>query len=244
MTSGSRTPGDPIVDESMTGDAGAAPSDSGRSRQKRGLADEAFKALLARFAEEGRSPEAVYERLRNRLTRYLRLHLPAEADDLADRTLDRMARRIHEGTEVQNIYLFALGVARMLVHEARARYSREQLGLHEAAVLSQQPVDAHADEEQAGESEALLAALQSCIHGMSSSAAELILDYYADGEGAARIERRRNLATRLGIGMNALRNRALRLRDALERCVREKLGLRDEQRFFDTSDGSGEATGP
>jgi DNA-directed RNA polymerase specialized sigma24 family protein len=209
----------------------------------RDLADDSLKALLTRLAREGGSSEVAYERVRTRLIRYLRLHLPAEADDLADRTLDRMAHRLHEGTEVHNIYLYALGVARMLVHEARARFAREQVSLEEAAALSNPPLDTEAAEERAAESEAVFAALQACMQAMSSSGAALIIDYYAGGDGTARIENRRVLADRLGIGMNALRNRALRLRDALERCVQEKLGWRDEERSFDTSDGSDEASG-
>jgi hypothetical protein len=43
-------------------------------------------------------------------------------------------------------------------------------------------------------------------------------DYYA-GEKRARIERRQRLAAQLGIEINALRNRALRLREKLETCV-------------------------
>src|SRR5579871_770263 len=103
-------------------------------------ADAAFPALLARLGSDGEKPEVVYERLRARLITYFRLHLPAEANDLADRTLDRMARRIQEGTEVENVHSYALGVARLLVHEARTRYAREQKSiLEEAAVLEQAP---------------------------------------------------------------------------------------------------------
>jgi hypothetical protein len=48
---------------------------------------------------------------------------------------------------------------------------------------------------------------------------ELILDYYR-GEQRAKIERRSELATRLGLTMNALGIRACRIRSKLETCVR------------------------
>lgn len=202
-----------------------------RARTAGDPADAAFLALLARLGSEGDTGEAVYERLRRRLITYMRLHLPAEADDLADRTLDRMARRLHEGTAVQNIYSYALGVARMLVLEARARHSREQRSLLEQAPLLEQS----SPEEE--DSEVVLAALQGCLEHLGPAAADLILAYYG-GEGATRIEKRRRLAEELGLSINALRNRALRLREALERCTRKKLGWRDgSPRFGTIKDG-------
>lgn len=193
-------------------------------------ADAAFLALLARLGSDGEAAETVYERLRRRLITYMRLHLPAEADDLADRTLDRMARRIHEGTSVQNVYSYALGVARMLVLEARARYSREQ-----QSILEQAPLLEHSPPEEEGDAEIVLSALQGCLEHLGPAAADLILAYYG-GEGSARIEKRRRLAEELGLSVNALRNRALRLREALERCARKKLGWRDESRPLNTMD--------
>ena len=49
------------------------------------------------------------------------------------------------------------------------------------------------------------------------------LDYYG-ADGAERIATRQRLAGERGISINALRNRALRLREALEDCVRKRLG--------------------
>ena len=60
-------------------------------------------------------------------------------------------------------------------------------------------------------------------------------------DDARRIPARRELAARLGIGLNALRNRALRLRETLEQCIRQRLGesgattLRDGTPQKDTS---------
>ena len=46
----------------------------------------------------------------------------------------------------------------------------------------------------------------------------MIVEYYCDAR-RQKIERRRELARRLGISMNALCIRAYRIRDALEACV-------------------------
>ena len=197
-----------------------------------------FEALLRQLSQGGERGEAVYEKLRARLITYLRLHLPAEADALADLTLDRMARRIHGGTSIQNVYSYALGVARMVVFEARARFSRERSGFEEVAYLQQTAMSE--PDAEGPDPEATDAALKGCLAQLGAAGSELILEYYVDS-GANRIEARRQIAQRLGLSLNALRNRALRMRAALEACVREKLGLRDESAGAHTSVESNEA---
>jgi len=86
----------------------------------------AFGALLARLSADGGDAQA-YEALRRRLIQFFKLHVPAEADDLADVVLDRLARRIHEGIDVASVPSYALGIARMVLHEARAKSARRHL---------------------------------------------------------------------------------------------------------------------
>ena len=203
--------------------------DTGSSGRSRGLTDRALNALLERLQAEGPSPQVVYETLRKRLIAYLRLHVPARAETLADEALDRMARRMHEGTPVQNVYLYALGIARLLVRESRARTTREDAAARDATLFQDDADDVVARE-------ALDAALRACMEGLPAGGAELIVEYYSSGAGAARIESRRRIAERLGLGLNALRNRALRLRDMLENCIRQRIAPRDESPLPDTED--------
>jgi len=65
-------------------------------------------------------------------------------------------------------------------------------------------------------------ALAACLNGLKTNDRELLLDYYRH-DGTARIRTRIGLARRLGVSVNALRNRALRLRRRLEQCIREQL---------------------
>jgi DNA-directed RNA polymerase specialized sigma24 family protein len=204
-----------------------------------------FAALLQFLSRQGERGETVYERLRARLIAFLRMHLPAQADELADLTLDRLARRIHGGTAIQNVHSYALGIARLVLLEARARFQRDRSGFEEAAYLQQTEagaVDTLNPDREALDREAIDAALSGCLERLGSAASALILEYYANS-GATRIEARRLLAERLGLSINALRNRALRLRAALETCVREKLGPRDESAVRNTSVKSSEDSG-
>jgi DNA-directed RNA polymerase specialized sigma24 family protein len=177
--------------------------------------DGAFGALLARLAVDGGDAQT-YEALRRRLIQFFRLHVPADADDLADVVLDRLARRIHEGTDVASVPSYTLGIARMVLHEARAKAARRHLAEADPTLV---PDEDAADE--ARDLESVLAALRACLDAAGSTARQLILAYYG-GDGAVRIATRKRLADEHGISLNALRNRALRLRDALEECVRKR----------------------
>lgn len=180
-------------------------------------ADEPLHALLAHLGGD-RSAAAAYEALRRRLIAFFRLHVPAQADDLADVALDRLGRRLAEGVAVEDTGGYALGIARYLVREAQAQAIRAARAEHDP-LLQLPDEDAAAD---AVRHEAVLAALDTCLDTAGPAQGRLILDYYG-ADGGERIALRQRLATALGISLNALRNRALRLREALEACVRERL---------------------
>lgn len=175
-----------------------------------------FDALMARLQRDGRAGPT-YETLRMRLIRFFRLQVPAEADDLADICLDRLAHKLHEGTEVINVPQYTLAIARMVLHESHARATRRHAMHADPAML---PDDG--DSEERLDDDAMLAALSNCLDRAGSEARNLIVAYYS-AEGAARIATRRRLAEQCGSSLNALRNRALRLRGMLEECVHRQL---------------------
>jgi DNA-directed RNA polymerase specialized sigma24 family protein len=178
-------------------------------------------ALLLRLRDDGGA--SAYEALRRRLIQFFRLHVPAEADDLADVALDRLARKIADGTEVASVPSYALGIARMLLHEARARAAKRRVAEVDPTLAPESDDD---DIEAAVARERMLGALGRCLDAAGPSSRELILRYYGEN-GAARIATRKSLADAAGISVNALRNRALRLREALEACVRGRLERAD-----------------
>jgi len=63
-----------------------------------------------------------------------------------------------------------------------------------------------------------LECLDSCLQALRQDQRELAIDYYRDA-GQQKIERRREIAARMGISMNALGIRACRIRNTLEACV-------------------------
>ncbi len=184
----------------------------------------AFAALLQRLGAEGPPPAVMYEQLRRRLIVYFRLQLPAEAEALADETLDRVARKLEQGTGVQQLQRYVYGVARLVCLEARAREQKMHQAVLDPTLALHSGLGA-ADE--AADEAALLAALNTCLGQLGVRSSELILRYYA-GQGAAGQRARQGLAQEWNISINALRNKALRIRQALEQCVRRRLqGLGD-----------------
>ncbi len=65
--------------------------------------------------------------------------------------------------------------------------------------------------------------LRDCLQTLSTDNRELILQYY-QGEKSEKINNRKRLMERLGVPVNTLRMRALRLRERLQGCVEECLG--------------------
>jgi len=72
----------------------------------------------------------------------------------------------------------------------------------------------------AGTAEAGYACLNQCVEGLSQPNRDLIHLYYSPSRGREKIDRRKELAKKLGIGANALWIRAHRLRQSLKKCVR------------------------
>lgn len=163
--------------------------------------------------------------MRRRLARYFDRRNCSSSDDLADETLNRVARKLEEKGEIvgPSPAHYCYIVAKFVFLEFGRRSEHNQTSLDDAqgtgrvmaglAVPAQpQPdVDAVAKEK-------IFECLERCLGKLSPEDRELILDYYR-GERRAKIERRSGLAARLGLTLNALSIRACRIRSKLEICV-------------------------
>lgn len=186
------------------------------------LTPEAFRKLLAAFdaSDETRAAEE-YEAARARLVKLFRWRGVADAEDAADETLNRAARKIEEGEAVRDMSAFVGGIARFVLLEKFRSKERGHVALEDAppTAFVRQPefFDENADEQR-------LPCFRSCLNDLPVDARQIVVEYYsADAEGAVRIEHRRRLAERLNLEMNALRNRALRARGKLEDCIKNCL---------------------
>jgi DNA-directed RNA polymerase specialized sigma24 family protein len=174
-----------------------------------------LERLLQLLAPDRAAAAERYNRLRAKLIQFLTWERCVEAEHLADEVINRVARRIDGGEHIENVTGYFLGVARLVACEARDRQTRHERALGEFARLEQknrtEPVPADRDR-------AALGCLEACLGSLDAERRRGLLAYYAT-DVAARIEQRRRLASELGLKPVALRNRMLRLRGRLEKCV-------------------------
>ena len=182
-------------------------------RQKWALNQEAFDKLLVAFDADRETAGKKYLEIRNNLTRFFEWRGCSFPEDHADETINRMAKRVFEGEAILNHSGYAMGVARLLLLEINKGRQREQSALAEIGAAP----DIYVPEE---DDESRLTCLRSCLQTLSPDNRELILQYY-QGEKGEKIENRKKLIDRLGIPVNTLRMRALRLRERLQACVEE-----------------------
>jgi DNA-directed RNA polymerase specialized sigma24 family protein len=183
------------------------------------LTPEAFAKLLAAFAPDAEEAGAKYESARLRLIKLFQWRGVFEAEEAADETLNRVARKIDEGEIVRDMSAFIGGIARFVLLEKLKSKERTNVSLEDAppTAFVKQPeefADDPADEQK-------LRCFNRCLREMPEETRQIVVEYYnADADGAVRIEHRRRMAERLNLEMNALRNRALRARGKLEDCIK------------------------
>jgi RNA polymerase sigma factor (sigma-70 family) len=202
--------GDVEIDTSVSD----VPAASG-PRRKWALTQEAFHKLLSVLADDQESAGQKYLEIRGNLTKFFEWRACPFPEDHADETMNRVARRLAEGEEIRNPSGYCIGVARMLLLEINKERVREQQSLGEMANLK-------TGEHESEEPEERIECLRTCLQDLTADNRELIVEYY-QGEKGAKIENRKRLTERLGVPVNTLRNRALRLREKLQGCVQNCL---------------------
>ena len=172
-----------------------------------------FDRLLARLDPDPGRAAGEFERLRRTLVKFFDWRGAPGPEDAADETLERLAGKMEE-VEVLDVPAFAHGIARLVLHEVQRSEARHTSldGLEPAAP---EKVDGPV-------SEALLRGLRPCLDALPRDSRELLLGYYAAGDGTEKIEGRQHLAKKHGLSANALRSRVQRLRDRVEACLRER----------------------
>ena len=180
---------------------------------KRELATHSFSSLLTRLDVDRDIAGQRYEELRRVLTRFFEWRNTPFPEDQTDETLDRVAKKIGDGIEIENINAYCYEVARLVALEAL----KEKANRHVQLAIT----DTHATtstSEEVMEKEAYLSCLESCLEMLPAELRHLILEYYQD-EKRNKIDNRKTLAARLGLNREALANRAQRVRNKLEICV-------------------------
>ena len=177
------------------------------------LTEEAFAKFLAKLDPDKERAGERYEALRLTLVKFFDwrgAHFPEEC---ADETFNRVAKKIDSGEAVRDIVAYCNGVARMVFLEStrspeQRKVSLDTLATPLTATAAPDAIDPQRD------------CFEHCLGSLPEESRRLILEYY-ESERRGKIDNRLALAEKLGIPLNALRNRAQRVRAKLEQCVNQ-----------------------
>jgi DNA-directed RNA polymerase specialized sigma24 family protein len=176
----------------------------------RGLTTESFEALLQRLGPDRDRAGLAYEEIRHRLVRLFEWRGCANGEELADETINRVARRLAEGVEVgpHRELSYFVGVAHLVYSEVVRREARRK------SALARQPAPPCTGDPI--EENPRLDCLHRCLETLSPQQRHLVLSYHAVDASTAS---RQALGRELGLAVNALRIRVHRLCRKLESCV-------------------------
>ena len=177
------------------------------------LTQPSFDALLARLDADRERAGLAYEEIRRRLVRYFEWQSSAAPEDHADTVLSRIARKIEQGEEIENVHRYAAGVARLVAKEVAGEQARRHATLARHEALDRAAVAPEEDQP-----DARMPCLDTCLKQLPAPSRELLLEYY-EYEGRTKIDHRGSMAHHLGISGLALRGRVHRIKASLEECV-------------------------
>ena len=192
-------------------------------REPPSLTQFAFARLLEWLDDGVDSRGATYLEMRRRLVWYFDRRGRPAADELADETFNRIARTLEQAGVIRTRpparYCFVVAEFVMFEDIRRdRRHVRVDNPRRFEAFLDRRVPVVDADHSLTERREQRHACLDRCLEALGDEQRDLAIEYYRDAR-RERIERRRALAARLGISMNALAIRACRIRDTLKKCV-------------------------
>lgn len=184
------------------------------------ITEEQFAELLSWLDEDPDRAALKYEAIRRKLITIFLGRQCYEAEDLADDTINRVARKV---SEIRKNYVgdparYFYGVARHIFQEYLSKLNKIQ------HLPPQPPVDS------LEEWEPYLKCLDECLETLDTSSRHLILEYYRE-QKHAKIVSHKVLRESLNLKAGALRARICRIRSKLEKCVMACL-----ERLVDSND--------
>ncbi len=187
-------------------------------REELSRAETAFTRFL-RWLDDGVDSDGeTYVEMRRRLVAYFDRRNRPSADLLADETLDRVCGTLETSGSIAVTppARYCYVVARFVLLEDIRRDGRSVP--FDEARLAASIGPRGGDAADASAQDQGLECLDRCLLKLKPDQRKLIIEYYRDAR-RQRIDRRRELANRMGITMNALGIRMCRIRGTLETCV-------------------------
>lgn len=173
------------------------------------LRQDDFDRLLHWLDPDPEQAGLIYETIRWRLVAILASRGCQIPEELADETIDRVARRV---ADIQHLYvgdkaIYFLGVMNNVHHEYLKRPAMLRPPTFNDDVMAK---------------EATHGCLERCLERLAPHSRKMIERYYAENK-RAKIALRKRIAEEFGISLNTLRLRALRIREKLQSCIEQCL---------------------
>lgn len=171
------------------------------------LTEETFNELLSWLDKDPDKAALKYARLHQGLTKVIHHWGCTEAEELADETINRVARKLEKiGKDYKgNPERYFYGVAKKVWWEYQRRPQQESRPVEELeSIPSPEPAD-----------ELPQKCLEKCLQKIKADQREVVRLYYRDHTPRQREE----MARRLGTVVNTLRVRVFRIVEELRKCV-------------------------
>jgi RNA polymerase sigma factor (sigma-70 family) len=173
------------------------------------ITQEQFDSLLGWLSTDRELAATKYETIRAALVRIFVSKGFNDAEDLADKTINRVMVRL---PQIRGIYTgepawYFHGVARYIIRETRRR---KEIASNLVDVRIDPPTEIGEEYNW----------LQRCLESLPYSQRNLILDYYLY-EGHEKVQHHKQMAVDLKITEGALRSRVHQIRLRLEDCMRQ-----------------------
>lgn len=180
------------------------------------LTEEAFERLLELLDQNRDQAGQKYESIRRKLTEFFEARGSESPNERADETINRVARKIVEGEQIQNIIKYFYGVARLLWLETLRARDKSAIPLDLAPSLVAPNYEERQRDHQVQEQR--FTCFETCLSELPAAQRALIVDYYRE-EAGIKLEHRKQQAEALKMSLNALRLRACRIRTELAACI-------------------------
>ena len=173
------------------------------------ITQEQFDSLLSWLNADRELAAKSYEAIRSSLVKTFVFNGFNDAEDLADETINRVMGRLQDirMRYTNDPAYYFHGVARNVIRERRRR---KEISAEQIVIVVEPKVEPSEESVCLGH----------CLHRLSASKRDLILEYYLY-EGHRKVAHHKDMAGALKITTGAIRNRAHKIRSNLADCMRE-----------------------
>jgi DNA-directed RNA polymerase specialized sigma24 family protein len=176
------------------------------------ISQTALDELLKQLHPDREKAGEDYEKIRKKLISLFEWRGCSSAEEYADLTIDRVARRVAEGISLpEKHYLYFHGVALNLLREYWRKTVKQPIQL-------QYPVVDDSQRQVEPDNSKKLECLQKCLNALPENVRDLLIRYHESGLMLKKTTRK-SLAESLSTPMNALRIRVYRIRRNLQNCM-------------------------